>query len=434
MYVGGTGVEALHHLVFEVIDNAVDEAMAGACTKIEVSLEADGSVTIIDNGRGIPAGLHPEKKRSTLELVFTELHTGGKFGSGGYSTSGGLHGVGVKATNALSSWLSVETHRDGVVYRQHHKRGLPTGAVGIYTLQGQMVGNVDTNGYEATIKGVKAKKQKTQTVVSFQPNPEFLDTIDFDFETVAHRLQEIAFQIPTVTTILTDKRRVDKDNKHPAVKYRYKGGLVQWVEFLNTDKDALHKEAIHVHEVIETEDGKGGKVSVDVELAMQYHTDVNSAEGVIISTVNTIPTPDGGKHVSGFRAGLTKAINTFATEKRMAKKGNVSGKDVLYGLTAIVKLLMPDPQFTSQTKTQLASDYVQGVANSLTYNALLEAFRKSPALGRTVVQQSQAAAQARQAEAKVRASIMRKSILEVSNLPGKLADCDSRTDPLLTDL
>lgn len=434
MYVGGTGVEALHHLAFEVIDNAVDEAMAGACTQIDVTLEADGSLTVVDNGRGIPAGLHPEKQRSTLELVFTELHTGGKFGSGGYSTSGGLHGVGVKATNALSTWLNVETHRDGVVYRQRHEGGLPTSPVAIYTPQGQMIGNVNTNGYEKAIQSAKAKKQKTQTVISFLPNPDFLDVTDFNFDTVAHRLQEIAFQIPTLTTNLVDKRRQDATGKHPSVKYQYKGGLIQWVEFLNDDKEPLHKDVIHVRDVIEVEDGKHGTVAVDVELAMQYHTDVNNAEGVIISTVNTIPTPDGGKHVSGFRAGLTKAINTFAAEKRTAKTGSVSGKDVLYGLTAVVKLLMPDPQFTSQTKTQLASDYVQGVTNSLTYSALLEAFRKNPSLGRTVVQQSQAAAQARQAEAKVRASIMRKSILEVSNLPGKLADCDSRTDPRLTAL
>ena len=434
MYVGGTGVEALHHLAFEVIDNAVDEAMANACTAIDVTLHKDGSLTVVDNGRGIPAGLHPEKKKSTLELVFTELHTGGKFGSGGYSTSGGLHGVGIKATNALSTWLTVATHRDGVVYRQRHERGLPTGPVGIYTEKGQKLGDVGQNGYKSTVKTKAAKKQVTQTVISFMPNEEFLDTVEFDFDTIAYRLQEIAFQIPNLRVNLLDERRVNRNGDHPAASFQYKGGLVEWVHFLNEDKTPLHKDPIRVREKVKADAGKQGQVTLDVELAMQYHTDVNSADEVIISTVNTIPTPDGGKHVSGFRAGLTKAVNAFADEKRMTKGGAVSGKDVLYGLTAVIKLLMPDPQFTSQTKTQLASDYVQGVTNSIAYNAILTAFRKNASLGRAVVKQAQAAAQARQAEAKVRASIMRKSILEVSNLPGKLADCDSRTDPLLTAL
>ena len=435
MYVGGTGEDALHHLAFEVIDNAVDEAMANACTAIDVTLNEDGSLTVIDNGRGIPAGLHPEKKKSTLELVFTELHTGGKFGSGGYSTSGGLHGVGIKATNALSTWLTVSTHRDGVVYRQRHERGLPTGPVGIYTEKGQKLGDVGQNGYQATVKANAAKKQATQTVIAFMPNEEFLDIVEFDFDTITHRLQEIAFQIPNLRVSLTDRRRASKSGDYPTVSFQYKGGLEAWIHFLNEDKAPLHKDPILVWEKVKVDAGKQGMVSLDVELAMQYHTDVNSADEVIISTVNTIPTPDGGKHVSGFRAGLTKAVNAYADEKRMTRGGGaVSGKDVLYGLTAVLKVLMPDPQFTSQTKTQLASDYVQGVTNSITYNAILAAFRKNAPLGRAVVKQAQAAAQARQAEAKVRASIMRKSILEVSNLPGKLADCDSRTDPLLTAL
>ncbi len=438
MYVGGTGVEALHHLAFEVIDNAVDEAMADACTHIQVTINPDGSITVTDNGRGIPAGMHPEKKKSTLELVFTELHTGGKFGSGGYSTSGGLHGVGIKATNALSEWLEVEVHRDGVVYRQRHERGLPTGPVGVYTETGQMIASVGQKGYQNLIKTFvspsQARKQKTRSIVSFNPNPEFLDTIEFEFDTLAHRLQEIAFQIPSLRIDFVDKRQKDKQGNFFKRHYHYRGGLVEWVEFLNEGKKPLHKKPIHVREKLEVEGGKAGKVTVEVELALQYHTDTNDPDGLIISTVNTIPTPDGGRHVSGFRAGLTKAINAFADKKRMTKGGSVSGRDVLYGLTAVLKVLMPDPQFTAQTKTQLASNFMQGVTNSVTYNAILEAFRKNPTLGRAVVKQSQAAAQARQAEAKVRASIMRKSILEVSDLPGKLADCDSRTHPLLTGL
>ncbi len=434
MYVGGTGVEALHHLAFEVIDNAVDEAMAHACTKIDVTLNPDGSFTATDNGRGIPAMLHPEKGKSTLELVFTELHTGGKFGSGGYSTSGGLHGVGIKATNALSEWLEVTVHRDGVVYKQRHQRGLPVTPVEIYTAAGKKIGVVGDKGYAKLIKKNAVKQQQTGSTVSFKPNSEFLDTVDFEFDTLAYRLQEIAFQISSLSIDFVDKRKADKKGQYPSRHFHYKGGLVEWVQFLNDGKKPLHKKPIYVHETVTADAGKGGQVNVEIELSLQYHTDTNDPDGLIISTVNTIPTPDGGKHVSGFRAGLTKAINTFADEKRMTKGGSVSGRDVLYGLTAVIKVLMPDPQFTAQTKTQLASDYIQGVANSVTYNALLEVFRKTPGLGRAVVKQGQAAAQARQAEAKVRASIMRKSVLEVSDLPGKLADCDSRTHPLLTAL
>ena len=434
MYVGGTGIEALHHLAFEVIDNAVDEAMAGACTEIDVSLNPDGSFTATDNGRGIPAGMHAEKKKSTLELVFTELHTGGKFGSGGYSTSGGLHGVGIKATNALSDWMEVSVRRDGVVYKQRHEHGLPATPVDIFTNAGKKIGEVGKRGYQTLVKKNAVKKQQTGSTISFKPSDKFLDSVEFEFETLAYRLQEIAFQIPTLTIILVDRRKRDKRGGYPTRQYHYKGGLVEWVNYLNDGKKPLHKKPIHVYEKLDVDTGKAGTVTVQLELALQYHTDTNDPDGIIVSTVNTIPTPDGGKHVSGFRAGLTKAINAFADEKRMTKGGSVSGRDVLYGLTAVIKVLMPDPQFTSQTKTQLASGYMQGVTNSITYNALLEAFRKNTGLGRSVVKQGQSAAQARQAESKVRASIMRKSMLEVSDLPGKLADCDSRTDPLLTAL
>ncbi|MFQ5613163.1 MAG: type IIA DNA topoisomerase subunit B [Anaerolineae bacterium] len=436
MYVGGTGSDALHHLVYEVIDNAVDEAMADACTHISVTIHADGSVTVADNGRGIPAGLHPEKKKSTLELVFTELHTGGKFGSGGYSTSGGLHGVGVKATNALSEWLEVRVQREGVVYFQRHEKGLPVNQVQVQTGQGKVLGHIGEAKLPAAIKKHAARKQTSGTTISFKPNPEYLDTVEFNFEQLAHRLQEIAFQVPALTIELVDQRQRKRGKKSQELRrtFHYEGGLVEWVDYLNNGLKVLHKKPIHIRETVEAEAGKN-KVRLTVEIAMQYHADTNAPDGTLISTVNTIPTPDGGKHVSGFRAGLTKAINAFAAEKKMLKgKGTVSGKDVLYGLTAVVKLLMPDPQFTSQTKTQLASDYIQGVVNSVAYNNILDFFRKQVSIGRAVVRQCQVSAEARQAEAKVRASIMRKSILEVSELPGKLADCDSRTDPLLTAL
>lgn len=434
MYVGGTGSDALHHLAYEAIDNAVDEAMAGACSFIRVTIHPDGSLTVEDDGRGIPAGMHPEKKKSTLELVYTELHTGGKFGSGGYSTSGGLHGVGVKATNALSEWLEVRVRRDGVVYFQRHERGLPVDRVTVLTEEGEKLGQVGDAGLDKAIKKHAVKNQATGTTVSFKPNREFLDTVEFDFDLLAHRLQEVAFQIPALTSELVDQRKIGKKGQERRRTFHYEGGLVEWVDYLNEGLKVLHRKPIHIVETVEADDGKG-KVRVTVEIAMQYHADANAPEGTLISTVNTIPTPDGGKHVSGFRAGLTKAINTFAAEKKMLKgKSTVSGRDVLYGLTAVIKLLMPDPQFTSQTKTQLGTDYIQGVVNSVTYNNLLDFFRKQVSIGRTVVRQCQVSAEARQAEAKVRASIMRKSILEVSELPGKLADCDSRTHPLLTAL
>ena len=357
--------------------------------------------------------------------MLTELHTGGKFGGGGYATSGGLHGVGIKATNALSTWLMAESRRDGVIYRQCHRRGLPETGVEIYSTTEKLLGEVGQDNGLDLIATRQVADWPGGTTITFAPSDEFLSTTRFDFDTLAYRLQEIAFQVPVRIT-LTDER----DEHRAELTYQYEGGLPAWLAFLNQGKPLRHQRPIYVSTQEGAESGP-----VMIELAVQYHSDANNPEGVIISTVNTIPTPDGGKHVSGFRAGLTKAVNVFAAEKRLLKKGgDISGKDLLYGLSAIIKVLMPEPQFTSQTKSQLASDYIQGIVSSVAYNALLTAFRQTPSMGRAIVSQAQAAAQARQAEAKVRASMMRKSILEVSNLPGKLADCDARTDPRLTAL
>ena len=418
MYVGGTGLDALHHLVYELIDNAVDEALTGACKNISVAIHPDGSLTVSDDGRGIPTGIHPEKGRSTLELVFTELHSGGKFKEGSYSTSGGLHGVGIKATNALSEWLEVRVRRDGVIYFQRHENGLPVTPVQILDPKSQMpIAEVGRKGEAAAIKAHADKTLGTGTQITFKPSSRFLDTTDFDFDAMARRLQVIAFLLPGVTVEFTDQRRKKTRQK----LFRYDGGLVEYVKWLNEARRPIHRTPLEV---------RGEQDGVAVEAVLQWHTSVDDSE--IVSFVNTIPTPDGGKHVAGFKSGVTKAINQFAAEKKLARdKGEdaIRGSDTLAGLTAVLKLSMHDPHFTSQTKTQLASDHVQGIVHSIVYEGLLEELRKKISLGRTIVQQAQAAAQARVAASKARSLVIRRSVLDAtdSGLPGKLADVSKGT-------
>jgi len=418
MYVGGTGLDALHHLAYELIDNAVDEALAGACTHINVDLHSDGSLTVTDNGRGIPTGMHPEKKRPTLELVFTELHAGGKFKEGSYSTSGGLHGVGIKATNALSEWLEVRVRRNGVVYYQRHENGLPVVPVQILDpATDEVVAQVGQNGENNAIKAHADKSLQTGSIITFKPNPRFMDVTDFDFDTMARRLQVIAFLLPGVTVEFSDARKKKKRQK----TFRYGGGLVEYVKWLNDARKPIHRAPIEV---------SGQQNGVALEVVLQWHTGVEESE--IVSFVNTIPTPDGGKHVAGFKSAVTKAINQFASEKKLTKsKGEASirGADTLAGLTAVVKVSMHDPHFTSQTKTNLASDQVQGIVHSIVYEGLLETLRKKISLGKTIIQQAQAAAQARVAASKARSLVIRRSVLDAadSGLPGKLADVTKGT-------
>ncbi len=418
MYVGGTGLDALHHLANELIDNAVDEVLAGACKNISVEIGPEGALTVTDDGRGIPTGMHPEKGRSTLELVFTELHSGGKFKEGSYSTSGGLHGVGIKATNALSEWLEVWVRRDGVVYFQRHENGLPVTPVQILDpTTAEIIGQVGQNGAEKAIKKHAVKKLGTGSTVVFKPSPRFMDVTEFDFDTLARRLQVIAFLLPGVTVHFTDNRKKKTRQK----TFRYDGGLVEYVKWLNEERKPIHRTPVEV---------SGQQNGVTVEVVLQWHTDVDESE--IVSFVNTIPTPDGGKHVAGLKSAVTKAINQFAGEKKLSKeKGedSIRGNDILAGLTAVIKLSMHDPHFTSQTKTQLASDHVQGIVHSLVYEGLLERLRKNIALGKTIVQQAQAAAQARVAASKARSLVIRRSVLDVadSGLPGKLADVTKGT-------
>lgn len=418
MYVGGTGLDALHHLAYELIDNAVDEALAAACTRIAVELHPDGSLTVDDNGRGIPTGMHPEKGRPTLELVFTELHAGGKFKEGSYSTSGGLHGVGIKATNALSEWLEVRVRRNGVVYFQRHEAGRPVTPVQILDpATNQPVGEVGSSGEAKALRTYGQKKLGTGTTITFKPSGRFMDTTEFDFDTMARRLQVIAFLLPGITVEFADARK----KKVRAKTFRYDGGLVEYVQWLNEERRPIHRPPITV---------QGAQNGVSAEVVFQWHTDVDDSE--IVSFVNTIPTPDGGKHVAGFKSAITKAVNQFAAEKKLVKdKGEeaIRGADTLAGLTAVIKLSMHDPQFTSQTKTQLASDQVQGIIHSIVYDGLLEHLRKKIPLGKTIVDQCQAAAQARVAATKARSLVIRRSVLDAvdSGLPGKLADVTKGT-------
>ncbi|MCL7451847.1 MAG: ATP-binding protein [Anaerolineae bacterium] len=418
MYVGGTGLDALHHLAYELVDNAVDEALAGACTQISVELLPDGSLKVVDNGRGIPTGMHAEKGRPTLELVFTELHAGGKFKEGSYTTSGGLHGVGIKATNALSEWLEVRVRRNGVVYFQRHENGLPVIPVQILDpVSGETIAEVGQRGEATAIKKHAQKKLGTATEIVFKPNGRFLDTVDFDFDMIARRLQVIAFLLPGVEVEITDNRKKKSRSK----SFRYDGGLVEYVDWLNDGRRPIHRQPLEV---------SGRQNGVSIEVVFQWHSSVDDSE--IVSFVNTIPTPDGGKHVAGFKSAITKAINQFAAEKKLTKdKGEASirGGDTLAGLTAVLKISMQDPHFTSQTKTQLASDQVQGIVHSIVYEGLLEQLRKKISLGRTIVQQAQAAAQARVAATKARSLVIRRSVLDAadSGLPGKLADVSKGT-------
>ena len=407
MYVGGRGVSALHHLAIEVIDNAVDEALVGHCTHVEITIHPDGSIRVSDEGRGVPVGMHPEKNKPTLEVALTELHAGGKFEEGSYSTSGGLHGVGIKATNALSSWLEVTVKRDGVLYHQRYERGLPATPVQILDPHTrEIAGQVGMRGEKKAIREHRDKSVGTGTMIAFLPNPEFLDVVTFDFGTLARRLQTVAFLVPGLSVHIVDERGKGRERE-----YCYHGGLVEYVGYLNRNRKGIHAP---VEIRGNTEDG------TQAEVVIQYH---NLEDEEIISFVNTIPTPDGGRHVAGFRSAVTKSINVFAGEKKLLKKGDeITGRDTVAGLTAVVSVRMRDPQFTSQTKTQLGSDQVQGQMHSIVYEALLTLFRKKIPLGKKIVARCLAASRARHAAAKARSLVMRRSVLEVDELPGKLAD------------
>ena len=395
MYIGSTGERGLHHLVYEVVDNSVDEALAGYCTHISVLLQKDGGVRVNDNGRGIPVDIHPIEKKPALEVVMTVLHAGGKFGDGGYSVSGGLHGVGISVVNALSRDLSVVVQRDGFIWEQSYKLGVPNSPVE---------------------KGVATKE--TGTEVTFYPSEEIFETTDFSFEILSTRFREMAFLNKGLTISLRDERagHVDEKGEPLEVKYCYAGGIVDFVKHLNTTKGVAHKSII----AFETEDLKQ---KMSLEVAMQWNTSFTES---VYTFANTINTQEGGTHEEGFRTSLTSLVNKFAEEwgyiKR--KEDRLTGDDIREGLTAIISIKISEPQFEGQTKTKLGNTEAKSFTQKSLNDAVGAWFEKNPSEGKEIVRKAIDAATARIAARKARdLSRSRKGLLEGRGMPGKLADC-----------
>jgi DNA gyrase subunit B len=396
MYVGGTDIKALHHLVYEVVDNSIDEALAGVCDHIEVLIHPDSSVTVEDNGRGIPVGIHPEKKKSALEVVMTTLHAGGKFGSGSYKVSGGLHGVGVSAVNALSEWCEVEVHREGHVYMQRYERGVPMGPV-------------------KTIGDCPVEQTGSKTTFRFDPLI-FKDEVSFRFETLTQRFREMAFVTRKVLIRLLDERAQRE------VNFFFEGGIISFVRYLNRNRGVLHPVVYNEKEVD----------NIGIEAAIQF-TDAYTES--VYSFANTINTIDGGTHLTGLRAAITRSINDYARKSNLLKEGdpNFTGEDTREGLTAIVSIKHPDPQFESQTKVKLMNAEVQTLVQQVVMEAFNTYLEENPSDARGIVQKCLTSARARDAARKARDLVIRKSALESLTLPGKLADCSTR-EPEKTEL
>jgi len=389
MYIGSTSSRGLHHLVWEVVDNSIDEALAGVCDKIVVIVHKDNSITVIDNGRGIPVGEHPKLKRSSLEVVLTVLHAGGKFGGedSGYKVSGGLHGVGISVVNALSEHVIVTSKRDGKIHRQEFRRGVPQ-----YDLQ--VIGETEEHG----------------TTVTFLPDPEiFKETTEYEYDILQSRLRELAFLNAGIEIVLRDER-TDMENT-----YHAEGGIATFVEWLNRNREPLHMP-IYV---------EGRKESIHVEIALQYN---DSYTETLYSFANNINTHEGGTHESGFKSALTRVINEYSRRTGLMKESesNLTGEDVREGITAIISVKIPEPQFEGQTKTKLGNSEVRGIVESLFAEKFSEFMNENPSVAKRVVEKSLQAARAREAARKARELTRRKSALEVSSLPGKLADCSSK--------
>jgi DNA gyrase subunit B len=396
MYVGGTDVKALHHLVYEVVDNSIDEALAGTCDRIEIRIHADSSVTVQDNGRGIPVDLHPQMKKSALEVVMTVLHAGGKFGGGGYKVSGGLHGVGVSAVNALSEWCEVVVKREGKVYFQRYERGYPQ---------------------EPVKETGKAKLEESGTRTTFKYDPEiFKGDVDYRFDTLCQRFREMAFVTRGVTIYFVDER-TDRE-----ITFYFEGGITSFVRYLNRNRNVLHS-VVHVEKEID---------GVTVDAAIQY-TDAYSES--VYAFANTINTVDGGTHLTGLRTAVTRVINDYARRSGLLKEGdpNFTGDDTREGLTGIISIKHPEPQFESQTKVKLMNPEVQTISAQVLAEAFSTYLEEHPQAGKAIVQKCLTSARARDAARKARDLVIRKSALESLTLPGKLADCSER-DPLKTEL
>jgi len=396
MYIGSTGPEGLHHLVYEVVDNSIDEALAGFCTRIDVTIHTEGSITVIDNGRGIPVGPHPgdPEGRSAVEIALTELHAGGKFESKAYKISGGLHGIGISVVNALSEWLDVQIKQNGEVWEQHFKYGVPQGQI-------TMVGKTKSVG----------------TKITFKPDPNIFEVTEFNYDTLAQRLRELAFLNKGLQIKLRDERSGEEEI------FLYRGGIVSFVEHLNKNKTPLHPKPIYI---AKEKDG------IFLEVALQYNDGYSET---IYSFVNNINTKEGGTHLIGFKAALTRTANNYATSSSIFKNSGetLSGEDIREGITAVISVKLPDPQFEGQTKTKLGNSDVKGIVESIVNDALGSYFEQNPSTARKIIEKALLASRARDAARKARELTRRKGALEDTGLPGKLADCAEK-DPALSEL
>ncbi len=394
MYIGSTGTRGLHHLVWEVVDNSIDEALVGVCKNITITIHPDNSISNEDDGRGFPVGMHPKLGKPAVEVALTVLHAGSKFGGGGYKVSGGLHGVGVSVVNALSEWLEVEVKRDGKVYQQRYERGVPVTEL-------RVIGTAKTTGSK----------------VSFKPDSQIFDELEYNFETLEHRLKELAFLNKGIRINLKDERDGTERS------YQYEGGIVSFVKHLNKNREVLHKDPIYF---------EAKKDDIDVEIALQYNDGYSES---IFSFANNINTLEGGSHMSGFKTAITKVINDYARKYKFLKESdaNLLGEDVREGMSCVISVKLSDPQFEGQTKTKLGNPEVRGIVDSIVSENFEAYMEENPASAKIIVEKALTAARARDAAKKARELTRRKTVLESTTLPGKLADCSER-DPSLCEI
>jgi len=399
MYIGDVSARGLHHLVYEVVDNSIDEALAGYCRNIQVKINKDGSITVIDDGRGIPTGIHRDEKRSALEVVLTVLHAGGKFDKNTYKVSGGLHGVGLSVVNALSEWLEVEVKRDGKIFFQKYKKGDPV--------------------HEVKVIGKMEKGDKTGTTVTFLPDGTVFKNRTYKFDTIAERLRELAFLNPEVSLEITDLR----DKQEQTEKFHYKGGLMEFVKYIDATRPAIMKKVFYAKGSGEDENGR----TVEVEAAFQYNDQYSEN---VFSYVNNINTHEGGTHLVGFRTAMTRSLNNFASKNNLVKSDKIqlTGEDFKEGLTAIISVKVPEPQFEGQTKTKLGNSEIKSIVESAIGPALSDWLDENSPDGKRIIDKSLRAAEAREAARKARDIARRKNAMDGAGLPGKLADC-SISDP-----
>ena len=398
MYIGSTSARGLHHLVYEVVDNSVDEAMAGFCSRIDVVIHPDESITVVDNGRGIPVDMHPTEKKPGLEVAMTMLHAGGKFDKESYKVSGGLHGVGVSVVNALSEVLAVEVQRDGKIFRQRYARGIKT-----------------------TELEVVGKSRATGTTITFKPDPEIFTELDYNYDTLANRLRELAFLTRGLRITLLDERGGDKGQRRE--EYHYEGGIVEFVEYLRGTRKPLHPKPVFL---------EAAREEAEIELALQYDDGYNENTFTFVNNINT---HEGGAHLTGFKAALTRTLNDYARRNNFLKKDmdSLSGEDIREGLTCVLSVRVKEPQFEGQTKTKLGNSEVRGAVEQVVNERLSAFLEENPAVARAILDKSVQAARARIAARKARELVRRKNALEGMVLPGKLADC-AITDPAMCEI